>query len=335
MVDKENQWENIEYSDEQGTSGTYEYEDVADNGSNSMDNDQNAEYDSYEDYEEDDEEPTQKKNNPLPLLIVFLLLLGAGAYIAVPKLVGNFKATSENVQTENVSQVNDIGTSVTPQNGSDLANSFFSDASSESSDMMSVNFNENGETNVVTGEGENVQTATVTDVSSSEGVSETDLFENQDSQTSSNNEDNNSIMVVYNKAARLNPFKPPVVDKSLDQAYETINDTQFEIIEPPVTSVPDENLTKLLQTQISGILYDSESPSAIINLNGLDQFVKAGDTISGYKIESITKDKVQISYKNNSYVASVGELFTRGSLEKQPAVVNLENKFAGRYKNKE
>ena len=263
------------------------------------------------------------------------MLLGVGAYIAVPKVVGNLKATGENVQTENLSKVNDVGTSVATQNGSDLANSFFNNASNESSDMMSVNFNENGETNVVTGEGENVQTATVTDVSSSDGVSETDLFENQDSQTGSNNEDNNSIMVVYNKASRLNPFKPPVVDRSLDQAYETINNTQFEIIEPPVTSVPDENLTKLLQTQISGILYDTESPSAIINLNGLDQFVKTGDTISGYKIESITKDKVQISYKNNSYVASVGELFTRGSLEKQPAVVNLENKFAGRYKNKE
>ena len=81
------------------------------------------------------------------------------------------------------------------------------------------------------------------------------------------------------------------------------------------------------------ILYDEENPSAIVNLNGMDHFVKAGDVVSGYTIDSITKDKVQVSYKNNSYVASVGELFTRGSLDKQRAVVNLENKFAGRYKN--
>ena len=97
--------------------------------------------------------------------------------------------------------------------------------------------------------------------------------------------------------------------------------------------VSDENLTRLLQTQISGILYDEVSPSAIVNLNGVDQFVKIGDTVAGYTIESITKDKVQITYKNNTYVASVGELFTRGVLEKKRAVADLENKFAGRYRN--
>ena len=46
MVDKENQWEDIEYSDEQGTNSKYEY-DVSDNVSDSIDNAQNSEYDSY------------------------------------------------------------------------------------------------------------------------------------------------------------------------------------------------------------------------------------------------------------------------------------------------
>ena len=92
-------------------------------------------------------------------------------------------------------------------------------------------------------------------------------------------------------------------------------------------------MTKLLQTQISGILFDNESPSAVINLGGVDYFVKAGDTISVYTVNDISKNQVQITYKNNSYVASVGELFVRGKLESQPAIVNIENKFAGRYKN--
>ena len=64
-----------------------------------------------------------------------------------------------------------------------------------------------------------------------------------------------------------------------------------------------------------------------------DSSDSSGNDAVYFKIESITKDKVQITYKNNSYVASVGELFTRGSLDKQRAVVDLENKFAGRYRN--
>lgn len=337
MVDKENQWEDMEYSEGQDSTMSYEQGNLHDSNEEYADTNDNQEYDSYEEYEdeddEEDEEPSQKRNNPIPMLIIFILLLGAGAFIAVPKFMGGMHQSSNNEQKYD--QTIDINALPQQTNSEDLANSFFNEASGENPDMMSVNFGENGEAKVTTGEGENAQVATVTDASSTDGVSETDLFENQNGSNLSTGEENNSIMVVYNKASRVNPFKPPVIDKSMDQAYETINDTQFEIIEPPVTSVPDENLTRLLQTQISGILYDAESPSAIINLNGLDQFVKAGDTISGYKIESITRDKVQISYKNNSYVASVGELFTRGSLEKQPAVANLENKFAGRYKNKE
>ncbi len=337
MVDKENQWENIEYSEGQDSTMSYDQDDLQNSNEEYSDTNDNQEYDSYEEYEdEEDEEPSKKRNNPLPMLIVFILLLGVGTFIAVPKFMGGMQQSSNSSNNEQkYDQTIDVSALPQQTNSEDLANSFFNEASGENPNMMSVNFGENGEAKVNTGEGENAQVATVTDVSNTDGVSETDLFENQNSSNLSTGEENNSIMVVYNKASRVNPFKPPVIDKSMDQAYETINDTQFEIIEPPVTSVPDENLTRLLQTQISGILYDAESPSAIINLNGLDQFVKAGDTISGYKIESITRDKVQISYKNNSYVASVGELFTRGSLEKQPAVANLENKFAGRYKNKE
>ncbi len=334
MVDKENQWEDIEYSDEEGTTGSYENDDVPEMGVGYSEQLDNQEYEEYED--EDEEEPSKGKSNPIPMIIILILLLGTGAFIAFPKFMGNGQISDNRQDSSiNIEQSTSSENTTQAQNTDDLANSFFSDAGGENTDMMSVNFNENGETNVVTGEGENAQVATVTDTPQTESVSETDLFEAQNNSNLNSNEDNNSIMVVYNKASRLNPFKPPIIEKSEDQAYETINNTQFEIIEPPVTSVPDENLTKLLQTQISGILYDNESPSAIINLNGMDQFVKIGDTISGYKIDGITRDKVQISYKNNSYVAAVGELFTRGSLEKQPAVANLEKKFAGRYRDQE
>ena len=325
MVDNENQWEDMEYSD----NGDDGYEDSYDE---EYSEDQEYEYD--EDYDEESDYEPQRKSGGASAIAVLLLiiLLGAGGYFAYNKFVAADSGQSAFVaqQDDSFGQSNDSSQT----SSDDLADSFFAEAGGESSDMMSVDFNSNGETNVTTGEGLDASVATVSETSPSEGVSENDLFENQQTgEEATLEEENNSIMVTYNKAARINPFKPPVVDLTQTDEYSLVNNTDFEIIEPPAQSVPDENLTRLLQTQISGILYDEENPSAIVNLNGLDHFVKAGDVVSGYTIDSITRDKVQVSYKDNSYVASVGELFTRGSLDKQRAVVNLEQKFAGRYKN--
>ena len=335
MVDnKNNQWEEAEYIEDTNDNRAYSYNDgseTADDYSGQSGQSDEQDYEAYDEYDDDDEQP-RKKSNPLLVIIIFLLLLGLAAFIAVPKFMANNAASvADNNSNQNVGfeQQND---NRQEQNSDDLANSFFDAAGGENSDMMSVNFNDDGAANVTTGEGEEAQTATVTEAPDENIAVGNDLFENQENANESEQE-NNAIMVVYNKASRMNPFKPPVIEKTEEEPFELINNTQFEIIEPPTASVPDENLTRLLQTQISGILYDDESPSAIVNLNGLDQFVKIGDVVSGYKIEDITRDKVQISYKNNSYVAAVGELFTRGSLEKQAAIVNLENKFAGRYKD--
>ena len=355
MVDnKENQWEDTEYIEDEEVlddeavedDGVEEYEEddtesyEDDDASGEEDGEEYEEYEDgdeeYEEYDEEGEETPQKKKMLIPLIVVLLLLL-AGTGFGISKFMSNKNSNTANNSnySQPAAQVNNQENAGN-QNTEELAGDFFEQAGGEETDnMMSVNFSENGEeTNVMPeanqGESQNQggeeQVATVTEPQPGEGVTESDLFENQ------SNEENDSIMVTYNKAARINPFKPPVIEKSNVIPYETINNSQFEIIEPPTAAVPDENLTKLLQTQISGIMYDSESPSAIVNLNGQDQFVKIGDVIAGYKINNITKDKVQITYKNNSYVASVGELFTRGALEKQPAVANLEDKFAGRHK---
>ena len=331
MVDNENQWEDMEYSDngDDGYEDSYTDEEYSDD----------QEYEYEEEYDEDEEyEPQKKSGNPIFAILLLLILLGAGGFIAYSKFMPG--AESDSGQSAFVAQQDGFFASEEGQSqdsNNDLADSFFAEAGGDSSDMMSVDFNSNGETNVTTGEGFDASVATVSETAPSEGVSESDLFENQQSEQDLSNEtlgeENNSIMVTYNKAARINPFKPPVVDMTQSDEYNMINNTDFEIIEPPAQSFPDENLTRLLQTQISGILFDEENPSAIVNLNGLDHFVKVGDVVSGYTIDSITRDKVQVSYKDNSYVASVGELFTRGSLDKQRAVVNLEQKFAGRYKN--
>lgn len=330
MVDNENQWEDMEYSDESGDmdeSGNEEYSD--------------QEYEAYddEDYEEEDNAQTSapKKGNAascLIILIILLALIGAGAFIFLGKKGSNgAPAPSSSPVTieENNSQQG--------ENTTELGDAFFNEAGGENSDMMTVDFNAPGETTVTSTDGNEEIVATVMDApNQNEGNTENqnsnveDLFPSENDMNVDASQGSNEIMVAYNKKARLNPFKPPVITKETED-YTLIGGTEFEIIEPPTTSVVDENLTRLLQTQISGILYDTVSPSAIVNLNGVDHFVKVGDTVFGYKIESITRDRVQITYKNNTYVASVGELFTRGYLEKQQAVADLENKFAGRYRN--
>ena len=364
MVDNENnQWEDTEYIEDKPLEDdiledeeVQEYEEDSYEDGDETSQDDGEEYEEYEDgdeeeyedgdeeyeYEDEDEESPKKKKMLVPLILLLVLLLG-GAGFGISKFMAN--KNNNNIANNNqmVSSQNNADQNAgnaEGQNTEELANDFFNAAGGEETDnMMSVNFNENGdETNVMPEENQNNEggeqneeqpVATVTETQPGEGISEGDLFENHEN---GENQENDSIMVTYNKMARINPFKPPVIARRQEIPYETINNSQFEIIEPPTTTVQDENLTRLLQTQISGIMYDSSSPSAIVNLNGQDQFVKIGDEIAGYKIKNITKDKVEINYKNNSYVASVGELFTRGSLEKSPAVANLEDKFAGRYK---
>lgn len=373
MVDNFNQWNDDEYSEsmanDNNTEMSYEtsFENAQDYGQNleqdyepdyedtnpdynrdfQVDNQYDNQYNddeysddentydenSYADEEEDDNfEAKPRKLNILPVIIILLLLLGiAGGltwYFLSPKKVADNSVpnfTNETLNTEQDMQ--------TTENVGDY---FFNEAGGEEeNNMVNVNFGENGDTNVVmeNQDGEQV-VATVSEVPENPDNNKTekqsdDEFFGTDSQA----ENNSEIMISYNKHARLNPFKPlESISKKLD-GYAKINNIDFEILEPPVKSVPDENLTRLLQTQISGILYDDEKPAAIVNLNGTDQFVKVGDVVSGYKVEKITRKQVQISYKSNTYIASVGELFTRGALEKQRAVVNLENKFAGNRNN--
>ena len=273
MVDNENnQWEDeLEYTEDTVQDEETEYFD-GDNSYPEEEMTQEEDIGEYteneEEYEEEEDSSEPRKKSSLPLLVLLIILLLAGGIIAVPKLMNKDSnvATQQfnNTQQDNNQQNNS-------QSNEDLAGSFF-DAANGDSDMMSVNFNEDGEGMTVESEQpqnnetpqEEQQVATVTEAQPGEGITESDLFADQNTQES------DSIMVVYNKAARINPFKPPVIVDTQATPYETINNTQFEIIEPPAASIPDENLSKLLQTQISGIMYDSQSPAAIVNLNGVD-----------------------------------------------------------------
>lgn len=311
MVDNENQWEDIEYS-EGIDAEEYDVSNLDGDEYSQQEYSDQEDYDEYEEEYEDEDTASKKSGSPVFLLLLFIILLGVGGYVFINKQKPAEEIATQPAQEEVVAQTD---------NSTEMGDYFFNEANGGSEEMMSVNFDENGSTNVVTQSEQGEVVANVTETPS------------ENAEINLNGEEENAIMVSYTRPVRLNPFKPTDVDTT--KVRGTIaNDTGFEIVEPPVSSVADENLTKLLQTQISGILYDDESPSAIVNLNGVDQFVKIGDNVGGYLIEGISRNQVQISYQNNTYVASVGELFTRGVLENRQAVVNLENKFAGRNRNK-
>jgi len=342
MADKNQQWDELDYSDENQEgyedSGEYEEEQESsefDGSEEDYEDDGSEEYEEgseeYEDdgeYEEEDEEPSKKKKgggiSKAVIAVLLLLLLGGGGYFVAQSMSAN----KGNVNSSDIAAVQ-TAQGGEQNSGTGSGEDFFADTNDGNQDMMNVSFNENGETNINDNQDANGDVITVSDPGTAEN---NDLFINN--ALEEQNQSNDSIMVSYNKAARLNPFKPPIIagEYKHEIPYAVVDDTEFEIIEPPAASRPDENLTKLLQTQISGIMYDPTSPSAIINLNGTDYFVKIGDKVSGYLIKNITRDKVQVNYKNNTYVASVGQLFTKGTIEHEN-VPDFEHKFAGRYKN--
>ena len=104
----------------------------------------------------------------------------------------------------------------------------------------------------------------------------------------------------------------------------------FDIIAPP-TTVPSEDpvVDQVVQTKISGIMYDSSRPSAIINVGGADQLVHKGDTFKDCKVLDITRNSVVIKYKNNVYQATVGQTLGEG-VNLNP-VSNLSKQFGGLY----
>ena len=85
-----------------------------------------------------------------------------------------------------------------------------------------------------------------------------------------------------------------------------------------------------MQTTISGIMFDTFAPSAIISVEGQDHLVRKGDRINGYKVLDITKNRVVVQNGTNIYRATVGETLTaknEGLIFNN--VDNLQRKFAG------
>lgn len=132
------------------------------------------------------------------------------------------------------------------------------------------------------------------------------------------------VSLTVEDYGRANPFLPEheVVLKIVSNPYGN------NLIAPPESIVSGSEASKVMETKISGIMYDASSPSAILNIEGEDYLVRAGDYINNYKVLAISKDLVTVQLGSNVYKAKVGEVIQEGEINYNN-VYNLEQKFGG------
>ena len=136
---------------------------------------------------------------------------------------------------------------------------------------------------------------------------------------------NTGTIVVPSGIVKADPFVPY---RSYDAAGTVSEVRDYDLVPPPEVVGADSTATRVMDTIVSGILYDKFSPSAILNIEGSDYLVKKGDTVNGYKILNIVKDSVTVKLGANVYKAGIGEILTEGELNYNE-VSNLNNKFGG------
>ena len=93
------------------------------------------------------------------------------------------------------------------------------------------------------------------------------------------------VSLTVEDYGRANPFLPEheVVVKIVSNPYGN------NLIAPPESIVSGSEASKVMETKISGIMYDASSPSAILNIEGEDYLVRAGDYIYNSKSLDIAK----------------------------------------------
>lgn len=132
------------------------------------------------------------------------------------------------------------------------------------------------------------------------------------------------IISIPQGTTKANPFLP-YRDIS---GSSTLDVPAFSLVEPPEMVDENSDAARVMDTVVSGILYDKFSPSAILNIEGNDYLVKKGDVVNNYKVVNIMQDSVTVKLGANVYKAGIGEILTEGSLNHND-VSNLNNKFGG------
>lgn len=136
------------------------------------------------------------------------------------------------------------------------------------------------------------------------------------------------LISIPSGTVKANPFLP-YRDISGTTVPTTVSDVpKFDLVEPPDVIEGDSEAARVMDTIVSGILYDKFSPSAILNIEGNDYLVKKGDVVNNYKIVNILQDSVTVKLGNNTFKAGIGEILTEGSVNYND-VSNLNKKFGG------
>ena len=136
------------------------------------------------------------------------------------------------------------------------------------------------------------------------------------------------VSVPVEDLGRANPFLP---DGESTVVTRPTSIYGYSLMAPPDTLSEGSEASRIMSTKVSGILYDSTSPSAILNIEGNDYLVRTGDYINNYKVLSISKDLVTVQLGKNVYKAGVGQLMTDVTLNYN-TVYDLQNRFGGAKK---
>ncbi|MCQ2753433.1 MAG: hypothetical protein MJ231_00105 [bacterium] len=134
------------------------------------------------------------------------------------------------------------------------------------------------------------------------------------------------VISIPSGMVKANPFVPY---RNVNASHEVLDVPSINLIEPPETVSESSEAARIMDTIVSGILYDKYSPSAILNIEGTDYLVKKGDVVNNYKVVNIAQDSVTVKLGNNVYKAGIGEILTDGAMNRND-VANLGNKFGGK-----
>lgn len=137
------------------------------------------------------------------------------------------------------------------------------------------------------------------------------------------------ISISVENMGRANPFLPPG-EAAARIASIPREALQYDLLPPLEEPEADKAASTVVTTKVSGIMYDKNSPSAILNVNGSDYLVRSGDVLNGYKVLSIGRSVVTVQMGANVYKAGVGELIAEGEKGiNYNQVANLSSKFGG------
>jgi len=141
------------------------------------------------------------------------------------------------------------------------------------------------------------------------------------------------VSVSVENLGRANPFLPPGEVAYASKLNVPKEHLEYDVLPPLESPQPDMAARKVASTKVSGIMYDKSSPSAILNIEGLDYLVRSGDVINGYKVLSIDKSMVTVQVGSNIYKAGVGQAVGEsGNGINYNQVANLHSKFGGNKK---